>query len=169
MPPGGQGLFIVSPDAAAPVLGAGAWASEALLAAARFFAASPLSSLPVPAPSPAASAVFALGVGAFSLGTGRVRWLSLAAPAAVLWVFVGGSLLPGPGLQITFLSVGQGDGIVISSGGRHALVDAGGVPQGADTVRASSSPTCDHEAFASWSWRRSPIRIPTMRWGWCRC
>jgi competence protein ComEC len=42
-------------------------------------------------------------------------------------------LLPEPGLRVTFLSVGQGDAVVLSSRGHHALVDGGGVPGGMDT------------------------------------
>jgi competence protein ComEC len=38
-------------------------------------------------------------------------------------------------MRITFLSVGHGDAIVISSGRSHALIDGGGTPSGADTGR----------------------------------
>ena len=74
----------------------------------------------------------ARGAGA-SAGCSRPRGCSLAAAAAAC-------SRPSPGLRITFLSVGQGDAIVLSSRGHHALVDGGGVPGGADTGRALRPP-----------------------------
>jgi competence protein ComEC len=70
---------------------------------------------------------------ALVLVRGRARWLALAAPLSAALFLV---LLPGPEvgrLEVTFLSVGHGDAIVLSSEGHHALIDAGGVPQGLDT------------------------------------
>lgn len=141
---GGAALFAVAPPLAQPVLFLGAWASELLLWLARLFAALPLAAVPVPPPGSGATALFALGLALFALGAGRVRWGGLLAPAAVLWVALGPAaplappflsrpFLSQPGLTITFLSVGHGDAILLSSGGQHALVDAGGVPNGADT------------------------------------
>lgn len=130
---GGAALHVVWPDLATPVLWAGGWASEAFLWVARFFSAAPLATLPVPPPAPGSIATFALGLIALAVVRGRWRWLGLMVPLAVGWTYAYPRLRPSPPLRITFLSVGQGDGIVISAGGRHALVDAGGVPEGADT------------------------------------
>jgi competence protein ComEC len=133
---GGAALFVLLPPLATPLLLAGAWASELLLAAARLFAALPLAALPLPPPGPAATALFALGLALFALGGGRLRWAGLLAPAALAWPLLSPPLLeralPAPGLEVTFLSVGHGDAILLSSGGQHALVDGGGLPGGAD-------------------------------------
>ncbi|NNB92089.1 ComEC/Rec2 family competence protein, partial [Corallococcus exiguus] len=69
----------------------------------------------------------------WALGAGRWRWLGLLVPGAVLGALLVPVLAPEPALRITFLSVGQGDAVVLRSQGHHALVDAGGVPEGADT------------------------------------
>jgi competence protein ComEC len=61
----------------------------------------------------------------------RVLGAALMLGALALWVaprFEGQR-----GLDVTFLAVGHGDAIVLSSGGHHALVDGGGTPNGADT------------------------------------
>jgi competence protein ComEC len=59
--------------------------------------------------------------------------LALSAPAALAVHLAGprGS----DALTVTFLAVGHGDAVVLSSRGHHALVDGGGVPQGQDTGR----------------------------------
>jgi len=130
---GGAGLHAVWPVAAVPLLWVGGWASEGLLLAARFFASLPFASLPVPPPAPGATGVFALGLLGFALASGRARWLGLLAPLALAWTALLPVVRAEPALRITFLSVGQGDGIVVSSRGQHALIDAGGVPNGIDT------------------------------------
>ncbi len=52
----------------------------------------------------------------------------LLSCAAVLWLFLAVllvSLRTSPELKITFLDVGQGDGIVLTCAGRHLLIDGG--------------------------------------------
>ena len=129
---GGAALFVVSPVLATPVLWAGAWASELLLALTRFFAAAPLASVEVPSLG-LLSALYAAGLLTWALGTGRWRLGGLLAPAAVAGAMLAPILTPQPGLRVTFLAVGQGDGVVVSSRGEHLLVDGGGVPGGMDT------------------------------------
>jgi competence protein ComEC len=128
----GAALFVVHPLAATPLLWAGGWASEVLLWLTRRFADLPLSTLPLPPFGALAGLLFGLGLGAWALGEGRWRRLGLLAPAALVGVLAWPHLAPQPPLRITFLSVGHGDAIVVSSRGQHALVDGGGVPNGAD-------------------------------------
>ncbi len=129
---GGAALFVISPALATPVLWAGAHASQLLVEAARLFARLPLASIDVPAPGAAVTTLWLLGLGCFAIARGRIRWLALAAPGALAMAAI--APLP-PGLEVTFLSVGHGDAVVISSGGEHALIDGGGVPNGTDTGR----------------------------------
>lgn len=130
---GGAALFVVAPVLATPVLWAGAWASELLLLITRLFAAAPLASVEVPAMGGLAAALYAAGLLTWALGTGRWRLGGWLAPVALVGTVLAPRLLPEPGLRITFLSVGQGDSVVLSSRGHHALVDGGGVPGGMDT------------------------------------
>ncbi|MHB8876900.1 MAG: DNA internalization-related competence protein ComEC/Rec2 [Myxococcaceae bacterium] len=130
---GGAAMFVVSPAASTPLLWAGSWASQLLVWAAQLFAAIPGASQPVPAPSPWTAAIYFAGLAMFALGRGRARWAAILAPMAVLSAGAGPLLFPGRGLEVTFLSVGQGDAIVLSSQGAHALIDGGGVQDGADT------------------------------------
>lgn len=132
---GGAAAFVAWPSVATPLLWAGGWASELLLWAARLFSALPGAAIPVRSMGPASTAAFYAGLLAFALGRGRWRWGAALAPLALAQALVLPALLPGPGLSVTFLSVGHGDATVISSRGHHALVDGGGVPRGADTGR----------------------------------
>jgi competence protein ComEC len=129
----GAALFVLWPAIATPVLFLGAWASQVLVEAARLFAAIPGASQPAAALAPWAVAVYFIGLSAFALGRGRVRWAAALAPVAVAATMTGPALFPSPGLEVTFISVGQGDSIVLSSKGQHALIDGGGVKDGADT------------------------------------
>ncbi|NVJ27297.1 DNA internalization-related competence protein ComEC/Rec2 [Myxococcus sp. AM011] len=129
---GGAALFVVAPPLAIPVLWAGAWASEALLWITRAFAAMPLASVEVP-PLGGWAALYAFGLLTWALGSGRWRACGWLAPVALVAAALVPRLAPEPGLRVTFLSVGQGDAVVLSSRGHHALVDGGGSPNGADT------------------------------------
>ncbi|MBI3184744.1 MAG: DNA internalization-related competence protein ComEC/Rec2 [Myxococcales bacterium] len=131
----GAALFTVSPEASGPLLWAGTWASELLLGAAHLFASLPGASVHLPSFGPYASAAFVAGLGAWAVARGRARLFSLLAPAALVAAFALPALRPRAGLEVTFLSVGHGDAIVLSSGGESALVDGGGSPEGADTGR----------------------------------
>ncbi|MFP2934040.1 ComEC/Rec2 family competence protein, partial [Pyxidicoccus sp. 3LG] len=57
-------------------------------------------------------------------------------------------LMPEPGLRVTFLAVGQGDAVVLSSRGHHALVDGGGVPGGADPGERFVLPYLRHQGIS---------------------
>ncbi len=129
---GGAAVFVIAPTLATPVLWLGSHASQLLVEAARFFARMPLAALDVPAPSPLQTLAWLLGLACFAIAKGKVRWLSVLAPAALVVAVIGPAHAE---LEVTFLSVGHGDAIVISSRGEHALIDGGGVPNGTDTGR----------------------------------
>ncbi|KFA90177.1 DNA internalization-related competence protein ComEC/Rec2 [Archangium violaceum] len=129
---GGAALYVVAPVLATPLLWGGAWASQVLLWLTRFFAHVPLATMDLPAFGTAASLLYAAGLACWALGERRARLGGLLLPVGLALVFVVPRLVPEPGLRITFLAVGQGDGIVLSSRGHHALIDGGGVPGGAD-------------------------------------
>ncbi|NTX13303.1 DNA internalization-related competence protein ComEC/Rec2 [Myxococcus sp. CA056] len=145
---GGAALFVVAPPLATPVLWAGAWASEALLWLTRVFAAMPLASVEVP-PLGAWSALYAFGLLTWALGTGRWRGGGWLAPVALVAAALVPRLAPEPGLRVTFLSVGQGDAVVLSSRGHHALVDGGGSPGGADTGLRFVVPYLRHQGIST--------------------
>ncbi|MBE4752552.1 DNA internalization-related competence protein ComEC/Rec2 [Corallococcus sp. ZKHCc1 1396] len=130
---GGAALFVVLPGLATPVLWAGAWASELLLGLTRGFASVPFAAVEVPGLGPLLAFTYAAGLACWALGSGRWRYAGVLTPLAVLGAVLLPALAPEPALRITFLSVGQGDAVVLRSRGQHALVDAGGVPEGADT------------------------------------
>jgi competence protein ComEC len=142
---GGVALYTVSPVLAVPVLWGGAWASEVLLFLTRFFAAAPFATVDLPPFNAGLAALFALGLLTWALGQGRWRLGGLLAPVAVAVAVLAPWLTPQAPLRITFLSVGQGDGVVLSSRGHHALVDGGGVPGGGDTGTRFVLPFLRHE------------------------
>jgi competence protein ComEC len=130
---GGAAAFVIAPWASVPLLFAGTWASQLLVWLVQLFAALPGASHPIPALGPWRAFAFFGGLIAFGIGQGRWRWVSVAVPLVLISLH-----LPWQsqhGLRVVFLSVGHGDAIVLSSLGRHALVDGGGTPGGADTGR----------------------------------
>jgi competence protein ComEC len=129
---GGAALYVVAPVLATPLLWGGAWVSELLLVFTRFFAHVPLATMDLPAFGTTATLLYAAGLACWALGERRWRLGGLLAPVGVALVVLVPRLTPEPGLRITFLSVGQGDSVLLSSRGHHALVDGGGVPGGAD-------------------------------------
>ncbi|MCP3103195.1 DNA internalization-related competence protein ComEC/Rec2 [Myxococcus sp. K15C18031901] len=141
---GGAALFVVSPWLATPVLWAGAWASRVLLWLTEFFAAAPLASVEV-TPLGGWAAPYAVGLLTWALGTGRWRWAGALVPLALVGATLTPWLRPEPGLRVTFLSVGQGDAVVLSSRGHHALVDGGGAPGGTDTGARYVVPFLRHQ------------------------
>ncbi len=129
---GGAALHVVSPELAVPFVFCGTWASALLLQAVELFAAVPGAAINVPSFGAWAGALFLVGMFGFALARGRGRWIGLAVPASLLMLVVPRAL-PVPGLRVTFLSVGHGDAIVVSSGRHHAIIDGGGTPGGSDT------------------------------------
>ncbi|MFL5318885.1 MAG: ComEC/Rec2 family competence protein, partial [Myxococcaceae bacterium] len=122
---GGAASFAVHPVLASPWLWAGTRASWLLVHAAEFFARMPGASIELPAIRGALAAMFFAGLFAFALCSGRWRWLGVAAPIAVLWALLAPVVVRPQALDVTFLAVGQGDAIVVSSAGHHALIDGG--------------------------------------------
>jgi competence protein ComEC len=122
----GAGLHWAVPWAAGPVLLIGTWSCELLLKASHLFASLPFSAIHVSAPGAWVIALWLVGL--------LLPWragLPALAVAVLLWVAP--RFTPQAGLEVTFLAVGQGDAMVLSSRGHHALVDGGGSPNGADT------------------------------------
>ncbi len=142
---GGAAIFTVSPMLATPVLWGGAWVSELLLVLTRFFAAVPLATVKLPTFSAGLTVLYAIGLATWALGVGRWRLGGLLAPVALVVALLAPVLAPQAPLRITFLSVGQGDSVVLSSRGHHALVDGGGVPGGGDTGTRFVLPFLGHE------------------------
>jgi competence protein ComEC len=105
------------------VLGRGRWRWGAL--------AAPLAlGLHLVAAPPLVALSCVAGMVACAALPGRWRLLALITPALVVL------LTPARSEQearVTFLAVGHGDAIVVSSRGHHALIDGGGVPEGSDT------------------------------------
>lgn len=127
-------LHVAAPTLATPVLWLGLKLSQLFVAIAHLFAAAPGASLALPSPAAWLVAAWWAGLAALVFLRGRWRWAALAAPAAAALHL----LTPAwqaTGVDVTFLAVGHGDAIVISSRGQHALVDGGGVPNGHDTGR----------------------------------
>jgi competence protein ComEC len=128
---GGAALHVLAPALASPVLWLGLLLSKLFVAIAHAFAEVPGSTAQLPAASGAVLACWGLGLVALVFCRGRFRLLALATPAALL-VHLAGPVEPDE-LKVTFLAVGHGDAVVVSSRGHHALIDGGGVPQGHDT------------------------------------
>jgi len=130
---GGAAAFVALPVLALPFLFAGTWTSQLLLWLTKLFASAPGAAFGVPSLGTWPSVLFASGLVAFSVGVGRWRWAAIFAPAAILVGVVQRLLVPEAGFTCTFLAVGQGEAVVLSSQRRFALIDGGGVPNGADT------------------------------------
>lgn len=132
---GGAALFVTVPALATPVLWLGIQLSKILLGLAHVFASVPGAAIRLPGPSWSLAALWWLGLAALVFARGRWRLMSLATALAAVGLLFGPVFTPAPGLEVTFLAVGHGDAIVVSSRGRHALIDGGGVPEGSDTGR----------------------------------
>lgn len=146
---GGAALFVISPLLSTPILWLGALFSELLVLVARLFAAVPSAAMPVRPLGTALALLSLFGLLFFALAQRRWRWAGLALPLGLLVTAASLSKREAPGLVVTFLAVGQGDAIVLSSGGSHALVDGGGVPKGADTGRRYVLPFLRREGITS--------------------
>lgn len=130
----GAAVHASAPALAFPVLWLGVQVARVFVAIASAFAHVPGASVPMPALTPWVVAAWCAGLAVWVLLRGRWRWLALVAPAA-LAVHLATASVPAAGVDVTFLAVGHGDAIVVSSRGRHALIDGGGVPNGNDTGR----------------------------------
>jgi competence protein ComEC len=129
---GTAALFPVSPELAGFPGWLGCHMAAWLVWLARTAARLPGAALELPLLGAWGAACWYAGLSAWSLGRGRWRAMGVLAPAALFAAWVGMPTAWGPGLVVTFLDVGQGDATVVSSRGRHLLVDGGGVPHGAD-------------------------------------
>lgn len=127
-------LHVTAPVLATPVLWVGLKLSQLFVAIAHLFARAPGASFALPSPAAWLVVAWWAGLAALVFLRGRWRLVALAAPVAAALHL----LLPAwqaQGVDVTFLAVGHGDAIVISSRGQFALVDGGGVPNGHDTGR----------------------------------
>lgn len=145
---GAAAVFTLSAWASTPLLWLGTACSEVLLAAAEGFARLPMASVELPPPNGWLAAAWLLGLGFFALARGRARLGALMAPAA-LAAMIWQPGMAAAGLEVTFLAVGQGDSVVLSSGGHHALIDGGGVPNGGDVGARVVTPFLRHKAIRS--------------------
>ena len=117
-----------------------AWLPASWIAAvATFFASLPMTSVPWPEGLPGVlllAVVTALGLFAVLGGASRTRFVAAATAVAVLAGFAGATAgtrvaqqLARPGdWQIAVCDIGQGDAVVVRSGGEVALVDTGPDP-----------------------------------------
>ena len=129
----GAATFVALPSLATPVLWLGTVSCEVLVWFARLFARVPFAAIEVPPPPLWLTAVWMVGALTFALSSGRARWLGLLVPASIVWLVASPHLSRHSELEVTFLSVGHGDAIVVRTGDEVALIDGGGVPGGADT------------------------------------
>jgi competence protein ComEC len=140
----GAALHVANPSLATPVLWLGVQLSSLFVAIAQTFAGMPFGTLSIPSAHASLMVAWWAGIAAFVFLRGKLRWLAWAAPCALAF-----HILPGrtdsDGLKVTFLAVGQGDAVVLSSRGHHALIDGGGVPQGHDTGQRFVIPFLKHE------------------------
>jgi competence protein ComEC len=142
---GTAALFPVSPGLAGLPGWAGCHMAAWLAWLARAAAQLPGAALELPPLGAWGAGCWYAGLSAWALGRGRWRAWGALAPAALLASWVGMPAGWGPGLVITFLDVGQGDATVVSSRGRHLLVDGGGVPHGSDPGERVVVPFLRHE------------------------
>jgi competence protein ComEC len=126
---GAAGAFCIHPVLAAVPLWIGAQLAALLLRLVAFGSAIPGATFALPSFGPVATLAWCAGLLGLALGW---RWIPWLAPAALASVVAGPAFAPRPPLEVTFLPVGHGDAILVSSAGRHLLVDGGGVPGGAD-------------------------------------
>lgn len=131
---GGAALHLGLRPLSIPVLWAAGQVARAFLLIADLFSRMPGAVWSLPAPSGVWSACWWAGLLIFVLVRGRWRLGALLAPGALL-VVLASALTPRDRLDVTFLSVGHGDAIVLTSGTHAALIDGGGVPNGHDTGR----------------------------------
>ncbi|MFT3707277.1 MAG: DNA internalization-related competence protein ComEC/Rec2 [Archangium sp.] len=128
---GGAAVHAVWSSASTPLLWLGVQLSRVFVWLAESFAALPGGTASLPAARVELMMAWWLGLALLVLARGKWRWGVLLAPAALaLHLLV--PVAP-QDTRVTFLSVGHGDAIVVSSRGHHALIDGGGVPEGSDT------------------------------------
>ncbi len=127
-------LHVLAEPLATPPLWAGLQLSRLFVAIAHAFAEVPGASAALPSPTTVVAVAWWAGLAALVFLRGRWRWAALTAPlAAALHLLA--PAWEARGVDVTFLSVGHGDAVVVSSRGHHALIDGGGVPNGHDTGR----------------------------------
>ncbi len=129
---GAAALEVLARPLAGPALWVAGQVARLFLAIAAGFASLDFATVSLPAPGPAVMAMWWAGLLALVFARGRARWVGLATPLAAVVLVVSGKT-PVDRLDVTFLAVGHGDAIVLSSGDHHALIDGGGVPEGLDT------------------------------------
>ena len=128
---GGAALHALSPLLSTPVLWVGGWLSWALVLAARAFGALPAAALDVPAPSALACALWWGGLFSAALLPRWWKSAGLLMPAAAALTLLAPQIAP-ERLEVTFLAVGHGDAVYLSSQGEHALIDGGGAVRGGE-------------------------------------
>lgn len=128
----GAATSVAMPALAPPVVWLGVYCCELLTLAARGFSALPFAAFEVAAPAGWLVGLWVAAALGFALSKGLGRWWGAAVPVCAAWLFVGPQWSPHAPVEVTFLSVGHGDAIVVRAGSEAALIDGGGVPDGAD-------------------------------------
>lgn len=144
---GGAAVHLVSPTCALPVLWVGVQLSRLFVHIANGFAALPYAAAELPSPPAPIVTAWFIGLAFLVLAHGRLRWLAMLSPLALVVHLSMPPVVSGD-TRVTFLSVGHGDAIVVSSRGHHALIDGGGVPQGHDTGKRFVLPYLRHQGIA---------------------
>ncbi len=142
----GAALHMLWEPLATPVLWVGLQLSRVFIWLAESFAALPWATGALAAPELAVLLAWWFGLAALVLLRERWRWLAMIAPVALALHLVGPQQ---PSLSVTFLSVGHGDAVVVSSRGQNALIDGGGVPNGSDPGRRVVIPFLRHRGIST--------------------
>jgi competence protein ComEC len=145
----GAAVHAVSPAASDPILWLGLRLSTVFVSVAEFFGSLPGASILVREPNTLMLTAYLVSLTVATLAAGVHRRLAWTAVAAILVFLAQHPQAARRGLEVTFLSVGHGDAIVVSADGHHALIDGGGVPNGADTGRRVVIPYLKHQGIRS--------------------
>ncbi len=145
----GAGLALVHPPLSWPLFWAASLVGEFMLHAVRAFAHAPFAATAVPSPGWPAMLLFWAGLAVWTLSPRR-GWVGIGALFAAVGLTARSALnaLTTP-LTVSFLAVGQGDSILISSRGHHALVDGGGTPGGSDVGKTVVLPALRQRAISN--------------------
>lgn len=142
----GAALHVLWAPLATPVLWVGLQLSRVFIWLAESFAELPWATGALAAPGFVVLLAWWLGLAALVLLRGHWRWFAMAAPLALALHVIGPRE---QALTVTFLSVGHGDAIVVSSRGQNALIDGGGVPNGSDPGRRVVIPFLRHQGIST--------------------
>ena len=125
---GASTLSLVSPLLSTPLWFVAGLSAKGLILTSELFAKLPGATLQLHPLTTTGYALFFAGLLVAAVGRSAYRFAALALPVLVLAFPTGRP----SAVTVTFLSVGQGDAIVIAAGGHFAVIDGGGIPDGKD-------------------------------------